>query len=126
MEAVGGVMSRILLTVTDSEAVPEFPAVSSAVAVSVCVPLVRMDVFTTKLYGEMVSVPISVPSTMRLTEAIPEASLADTWALMVPEIVAPGPGNPMVTVGGVVSGCAVSPPPRASATALAALTRPQP
>jgi len=122
---VGTVVSTtvLLLTVTVIEELDEFPAASLAVAVSVCEPLAAVVVSHGNVYGLEPSVPRDVPSTLRLTEVTPTLSLADTPTLTPPETVAASTGEVTLTVGGVLS---TAPPPPASATARAALMRPQP
>ena len=67
---------------------------------------------------------LSWPSSQNSTLATPVLSLALAETGMEPETVAPGPGEVMATVGGVVAGGV--PPPWASSTARGALIRPEP
>ena len=91
------------VTVTGEEVV-RFPAVSRAVAVSVCDPLLAPVVFHDTVYGAAVSaVPSATPSTRNCTPATPTLSDAVAFTAVVPETVAPFPGDVRLTVGGVVS-----------------------
>jgi len=104
---ITGATFTILLTVTDTTAaVPVLPAASLAIALIVCVALVRAVVFQVYTYGAaVIGVPATVPSMTNWTLVTPTLSEADAVRLTVePETVAPAVGAVIETVGGVVSG----------------------
>src|SRR6266853_2085438 len=91
-------------TVTGAE-VERLPAASRAIAVRVCEPLLAADVFQEIEYGALVSsAPRLAPSILNCTPTTPTLSEALAVTLVVPEMVAPEPGDVTLTVGGVVSG----------------------
>src|SRR5262245_38591989 len=108
IDTVGGVVSGggALFTVTLTAAeVRVLPAASGAMAVSVCVPLALPAVLHETEYGALVSsAPRFLPSTRKRTPATPTLSEALAVTVMVPETVAPFPGDVIDTLGGVVSG----------------------
>src|SRR5580658_3558301 len=105
METVGGVVSPVLLTVTETaELVALLPAVSMATAVRECLPLISVAVLRDTEYGALVSrAPRFEPSTWNCTLATATLSEALAVTVMVPETVAPEAGEVMETLGGVVS-----------------------
>src|SRR5438034_60042 len=111
---VGGVVSvPVLFTVTvTGDDVVVLPAASRAVAVSVCVPFVAVFVSHEIEYGAVVSSALRLaPSSLNCTPAMPTLSVAFALTVMDPLTVAPFAGAVMDTVGGVVSGGGVPPPP---------------
>jgi hypothetical protein len=108
----GGVTSDVgLLTVMVMPVeVVVFPARSLATAVRVWEALVVAVVFQTMEYGEVVSSAERLtPSSLNWTPTTPtlSAAVAET-VVVVPKTVAPLAGAVMDTVGGVVSGGAVT------------------
>ena len=100
--AVGGVVSG---TVTDTGAeLPTLAAASRAAALRVWVPGVALALFQVTEYGAAVSSPPSgAPSSLNCTPTTPTLSEALAVTEMVPVTVAPGLGELIATVGGVLS-----------------------
>jgi hypothetical protein len=101
IDTVGGVPGGPLFTVTVTLAlVAETPAVSFAIAVSVCAPLLALVVSQDVAYGAVVlSAPRFAPSSWNCTLATPTLSDAFAVTLTVPETVAPVAGAVIDTVG---------------------------
>ena len=96
--------TTVLFIVTITEALPVFPALSVATAVSVCDPLAHPVVFQLAVYvGPVVSGdPRLMPSTWNCTLPMlgcPDA-VAVAEALTVPDTFAPDTGAVTETVGG--------------------------
>ncbi len=92
------------VTVTGAETGLTLPASSRATAVMVCEPSLTEAVFQGIEYGAVVSsAPTLTPSILNCTPATPTLSEALAVKLVVPKTVAPGAGDVMLTVGGVVS-----------------------
>src|SRR3954447_10914799 len=100
MLLVGAVLSTSICTpfVVDS-----LPAVSTACAVTVCGPSFSLADDQPKLYGALVSVPTTWPSTRKSTWSMPDASLALATSPTVPFTVVSPPGDTRATAGGVWS-----------------------
>ncbi len=95
------------------------PAASRTTAVSTRDPSVTVDVSQATAYGAaMSSAPIGTLSTRNRTPATPTSSDAPAVTVVEPETVAPGPGEVIVTVGGVVS-VAAAPSPVTSKASMA-------
>src|SRR3989442_153399 len=102
MDTVGGVVSGTV-TLT-AAAVAVFPAASRATAVRVCAPLLAVVVFQERVYGAVVtSAPRLAPSSFNCTPTTPTLSVALADTVIVPATVAPGAGEEMEMVGGVLS-----------------------
>jgi vacuolar-type H+-ATPase subunit I/STV1 len=100
---VGAVVSLKTVTFTDAD-VPMLFAASYALVVNACVPFVSAVVSRLKLYGLLVSVPASEPSTYNST--LVTLKLSDALAVtaaVVPLTVALSAGLVMLVVGTVVS-----------------------
>src|SRR6187401_2660064 len=91
-----------LLTLNDTDELALLPAASNAFAVSVCAPFASVFESSVIEYGEVVSVPLSTPSTENSTRATPTLSDAVAENVIVPDV----PDSDALTVGFVVS-----PPP---------------
>ena len=104
---VGAWLSTVTLTTV---ATPVLPAASRARADSVCGPLLAVVVFQLMEYGEVVSsAPRVAPSRRNCTPTTPTLSVAVALSVTVALTVLPLAGDaPRVTVGGVVSGVAVT------------------
>ena len=107
MLTVGAVVSAAAasdptITVTGAE-VPTFPAASRPSARSVCDPSPASFEFQRTLYGAFVSVPITVPSTVNVTDLTPTASDAAAVMFTFRETFAPAAGDVMLIDGAVVS-----------------------
>ncbi len=78
------------------------PAVSLAIAVSVCVPLANAVVFQEYVYGDGAAFQFATgdPSANSRTDDNPILELAATWMATVPETVTLLPGALKETVGG--------------------------
>lgn len=96
----GGVLSTV--TVIFAVVVELFDG-STARAAIVTLPS-RIEVeFQVRLYGEVASVPTTVPLTRKLTEETSTLSLAVAESVILPFTLAPFDGAVSVTTGGVVS-----------------------
>src|SRR5262245_20348038 len=94
----------VLLTVTFTDAEVRLPAASSALALIVCAPSVRVAVFHAYEYGGAVTSPGSLlPSTSNSTLATPTLSDASATIVVMPDTIAPTTGAVSATVGGVTS-----------------------
>lgn len=100
----GGGACTVFETVTLRVAVPVFPAASVATAVSVMDPFATVVVSSVALYGDEVSVLITVEPFRNWTEVTPTLSLAVAVIVMVPDTVAPLAGAVMTSDGAEVSG----------------------
>ena len=96
----GGVLSTVTLIFAVVVALFEG---STARAATVTVPSAVEAEFQETLYGEVVSVPTTVPFTRKLTEATVTLSLAAAESVTLPLTLAPLVGAVSVTEGGVVS-----------------------
>ena len=76
---------------------------STARAAIVAVPSAREAEFHVTLYGDVVSVPTTIPLIRKLTEDTTTLSVAVAESVTVPLTLAPFAGAVTVTVGGVVS-----------------------
>src|SRR2546426_379538 len=102
METVGGVVSANVTLTAAVAAV--LPAASRATAVRMCAPAEASAVFQLVAYGAVVtSAPRLAPSSMNCTPTTPTLSVALAEIVTVPAIVAPGAGEEMEMVGGVLS-----------------------
>ena len=72
---------------------PVLPLASFAIEVMVCVPALAELAFHIKLYGAVVRLPITTPSTLQLTVTTPTLSLADTAIFTLPEMADPLSGD---------------------------------
>ena len=123
---LGNFWARVLLTVmVTAEVVKLFPALSSAVAVKVWLPLVRVVVSRGWDRVAVEEVAKTEPSIDRLKDFRPEVtwpatvgSFAAAEAVMVP-LTVPGLGLVMAAVGAVVSGA------RLTTTVTLAVTGPE-
>src|SRR5262245_41324098 len=108
MVAGGWALSTVTLTAVD---VVVSPAVSRAVAVSTCAPseLVLVSQFV-RNGGAVTGWPICVPSTKKVTSAIPVPLAACAYSVTVDDTVEPSAGPVICTEGGAV-------PPFATVTA---------
>ena len=94
----------VLLTFTLIEAEPAFLAASYALTINVCEPLVAVVLFHEKLNEGAVALAYSAPSAYNSTLVTPTLSeAAPDTGTAVPETVAPGRGELIFTVGGMVS-----------------------
>src|SRR5207237_7904715 len=90
-------------------AVAEAPAASDAPAATVCDPFAAAVVSQLCVYGgELFALPRFVPSSLNCTDATPTSSDADAVTVMLAETLAPGDGEVIETVGGVVSDAALA------------------
>src|SRR5207249_3324021 len=81
-----------------------FQAASRATAVKVCAPLLAVVVFHETEYGTVVSSAFKfTPSSLNCTPTTPTLSLAFAETVTVPATEAPGAGEEMETVGGLLS-----------------------
>lgn len=96
----GGVLSTVTLILA---VVDELFDGSTARAATVTLPSGIEAEFQARLYGEVVSVPTTVPLTRKLTEETSTLSLAVAESVMLPFTLAPFVGAVSVTTGGVVS-----------------------
>jgi len=104
IETVGGVLLALFTVMDTAALVALFPAESVAIAVKLCVPFVRVVVFSDCEYGEVVSRdPKAVPSTSNCTLAMLLLPDAVAVTVMVPDTVAPLAGEVIETVGGVLA-----------------------
>ena len=96
IEIVG---AEVLLTMTETAAlVAVCPAALLATAVSECVPLERVVVFSERLNGAAVTAaPELLPSTLNCTLVVLDETLVVT--VVVPEIAAPGVGEVIAIEG---------------------------
>src|SRR5258706_16012574 len=78
-------------------------------AASLCGPFQTEPEVQVTVYGSLWAVAITVPSTVKSTEATPTSSLALAVSETVPLTASPGSGTVSVATGGVTSG----PPPTA-------------
>src|SRR5439155_4970281 len=96
-----GAFTTITLTAAE---VAVLPAASRAMALRLCEPLLAVVVFQETAYGATVtSAPRFVPSSLNCTPTTPTLSLALAETVTVPDTVAPGVGEAMEMVGGVLS-----------------------
>src|SRR5882724_1128295 len=100
----GAVVSAFDTVTVTADDVVRLPAASRAIAVSVCEPFPTVAVFHDTEYGvDVSSDPRFDPSTRNCTPATPTLSDAVALTVVVPDTVAPFPGELMLTLGAVVS-----------------------
>src|SRR5207249_3061442 len=98
---VGGVLSTVTLTAAE---VVVLPAASRATAVTLCEPLLAVVVFHERVCCADGRAALKfTPSSLNCTPTTPTLSLAFAETVTVPATEAPGAGEEMETVGGLLS-----------------------